>query len=130
MSPPVVLIAEDEPRLAQALSFMLRQEGLEAVVAGDGPTALRLVEEIHPHLLLLDLDLPELDGLAVCKTLRANPQTLSLPIFILTALGQREHERAALEAGADAYFRKPFSLSHLRTEIRARLNLAAPESSS
>jgi DNA-binding response OmpR family regulator len=121
MSTPLVLIAEDEPRLAQALAFMLRQEGLEPLVASDGRAVLQLVEESRPALLLLDLDLPELDGLTVCRTLRAHPATASLPIFILTALGQREHECAAFDAGADAYLRKPFSLPALRDEIRARL---------
>jgi len=124
MSTPLVLIAEDEPRLAQALAFMLQQEGWEALVASDGPAALRLVEETHPALLLLDLDLPEMDGLTVCRAIRANPTTAALPIFVLTALGQREHERAALAAGADAYLRKPFPLTLLRDKIRTQLNPA------
>lgn len=123
MSGPLVIIAEDEPRLAQALAFMLQQEGLETLVASDGRAALRLAQESQPALLLLDLDLPELDGLSVCRTLRACPETAALPIFILSALGQREHECAALEAGADAFFLKPFPLPALRDQILARLNV-------
>lgn len=125
MSRPLVVIAEDEPRLAQALAFMLQQEGLETLVANDGQAALRLAQESQPDLLLLDLDLPELDGLSVCRLLRADPATAALPIFVLSALGQREHERAALEAGADAFFRKPFPLPVLRDQIRARLGLGS-----
>lgn len=121
MSRPLVVIAEDEPRLAQALAFMLQQEGLETLVANDGQAALRLARESQPDLLLLDLDLPELDGLSVCRLLRADPATAALPIFVLSALGQREHERAALEAGANIFFRKPFPLPALRDRIRAQL---------
>jgi|YNPNPStandDraft_1061719.scaffolds.fasta_scaffold79178_2 DNA-binding response OmpR family regulator len=123
MSRPLVVIAEDEPRLAQALAFMLQQEGLDTLVASDGQAALRLAQESQPDLLLLDLDLPELDGLSVCRLLRADPATASLPIFVLSALGQREHERAALEAGATTFFRKPFPLPALRDRIRAQLGL-------
>lgn len=121
MDQPTVLIVEDEARLAQALAFMLKQEGIRALVAADGMTGLALIRQERPALVLLDLNLPELDGLEVCRQVRADPALAELPILILTALGQQEHERAALASGATAYVRKPFRLRDLRDRIRAFL---------
>jgi len=71
--------------------------------------------------VVLDLNLPGLDGLEVCRQVRADPTLAEIPILILTALGQRDHERAALASGATEYIRKPFSLRDLRDRIRAFL---------
>jgi len=121
MDPPTVLIVEDEARLSQALAFMLKQEGVRPLVAADGTTGLALIRQERPALVVLDLNLPGLDGLEVCRQVRADPTLAEIPILILTALGQRDHERAALASGATEYIRKPFSLRDLRDRIRAFL---------
>lgn len=117
MSAPLVVIAEDEPRLLASLAFIVRREGGTPLEAADGHAALELIRAHRPVLALLDVMMPGLDGLAVTRAVRAEPALAATPIIVVTALGQADHERQALEAGATAYLRKPFAVADLRAMI-------------
>ncbi len=115
---PKILIVEDEATVRDTLALNLRAEGFEVLSAGDGVTGLRLAREQTPDLILLDLMLPELDGLSLCRMLRRDSQ---VPIIMLTARGTEMDKIAGLETGADDYVVKPFSLGELLARVRANL---------
>ncbi len=94
MSPPAVVIAEDEPRILRSLCFMVDREGGRAVPVTDGHQAVEAVRRERPVLVILDVMMPGLTGYEVCRRLRDDPDLFELPIVILTALGQAEHEQA------------------------------------
>lgn len=125
MSRPTVVVAEDEPRILRSLCFIVEHEGGRAVGVADGDAALEAIRRERPVLVILDVMMPRLSGYDVCRRLRARPETADLPVVILTALGQAEHERLALECGATAYIRKPFDARNLRELILSYL--APPE---
>ncbi|MCC7494406.1 MAG: response regulator [Fimbriimonadaceae bacterium] len=118
------MIAEDEPLILRSLCFLVDHEGGRAVGVGDGQAALDAVRRERPVALLVDIMMPRLGGLDVCRTLRADAATAALPILVLTALGQREHEALAREAGADHYMRKPFDARALQQWLRPHLAAA------
>jgi DNA-binding response OmpR family regulator len=120
-----VLLVEDETTLRETLALNLRSEGYEVVQAGDGLTGLRLAREETPDLVILDLMLPELDGLSLCRMLRRDS---SVPIIMLTARGTEIDKIAGLETGADDYVVKPFSLGELLARVRAQLRRATSDS--
>ena len=121
-----VLVAEDEPSIVLSLEFLLRSAGHEVLTAGDGADALAIAEERRPHLLVLDVMLPVVDGFEVCRRLRASDDLRTMRILMLTARG-REHEIArGLAIGADAYVTKPFATRSLMETV-ARLLADAPE---
>jgi two-component system response regulator MprA len=123
MATPRVLVVEDDPRLAATLERVLGAEGYDVEVAGDGNAALRRVRD-HPFdLVLLDIMLPGLDGIAVCRRLRA---TGPVPILLLTALGGTEERVRGLDSGADDYLVKPFAYEELLARVRALLRRTAP----
>lgn len=122
VGPVKVLIVEDDLALSDVLSFTLRRSGFEIVTAYDGQTALELVESEVPDLILLDLNLPRLDGLAVCQRVRAQGDT---PIIILSVRGDDENIVHGLELGADDYIVKPFSPRQLVARARAVLRRAS-----
>src|SRR5690242_15431501 len=99
-----ILLVEDEPALVGALRFQLQREGYEVRVAPDGPTAVAAAERVKPDLVLLDLMLPGLDGLEVCRRIR---RTSSAPIIMVTARSTLADKVAGLEEGADDYLTKP-----------------------
>jgi two-component system OmpR family response regulator len=113
-----VLIVEDDGDLAGALRLELAHAGYEVRDVGDGPAALRLESEWKPELVLLDLGLPSLDGLEVCRRLRASTRA---PILILTARDAVADRVRGLDAGADDYVIKPFSLDELMARVRSAL---------
>jgi len=117
MSAKVVVIADDEPRLLASLAFIVQREGGQAVTAPDGEAALAAIRAHRPVLALLDVMMPGLDGLEVTRRVRADLELAALPIVVITALGQADHERQALEAGATRYLRKPFDVVALRDLI-------------
>lgn len=119
--PPRVVIAEDEPRILRSLAFIVEREGGLPVACNDGRAALEAILADPPRLAILDLMMPGLDGLAVCRAVRAEPRLRELPILVVTALGQKTHEQEALAAGATAYVRKPFDPRRLRDQIVAYL---------
>ncbi|GAB3073868.1 response regulator transcription factor [Corynebacterium aquatimens] len=113
-----ILIVEDEESLADPLAYLLRKEGFEAIVAGDGATALREFEANNVDLVLLDLMLPGMSGTDVCKKLRA---TSNVPIIMVTARDSEIDKVVGLELGADDYVTKPYSTRELIARIRAVL---------
>jgi two-component system alkaline phosphatase synthesis response regulator PhoP len=124
MTPPLVVIAEDEPRLLASLAFIVQREGGRAVGVDNGLAALEAIRRERPVLALLDVMMPGLDGLAVTRAVRAEPELADLPIAVITALGQAEHERQAIAAGATVYIRKPFDVAALRDLIASYLRRA------
>jgi len=119
-----VLVVDDEPSIVELVRFTLEREGFTAIAAADGQEALDKVEAGHPDLVLLDLMLPRLGGLDVCRLLRQRHP--SLPIIILTARGDETDKVLGLELGADDYITKPFSPRELVARVRAVLRRTAP----
>lgn len=116
-----VLVVEDEKDILQLVRYHLEKEGFQCRQAAEGTTALRLVREQRPDLLILDLMLPGLDGLEVCRQLRRDPATGRLPIIMLTAKAEEVDRVVGLEVGADDYVVKPFSPRELVARVKAVL---------
>ncbi len=116
-----VLIVEDERDILQLVKLYLEKEGYRVSTAATGPDGLKAVKSERPDLLVLDLMLPDMDGLEVCKRLRAEPQTAALPIIMLTAKAEESDTVIGLELGADDYVTKPFSPKALVARIKALL---------
>ena len=121
-----ILIVEDEPDILNLLAFNLEHSGFEIVKAEDGYEALEKVRTHSPDLVLLDLMLPKLDGLTVCKRIKENPGTRHLPVLMLTAKGEEGDKITGLELGADDYITKPFSPRELILRIKAVLRRSKP----
>ena len=115
----LILVVDDEPALVDVVTYNLRQAGFKVVTAGDGREALRLADEKPPDLVVLDLMLPGLDGLTVCRALRERDP--HLPVIMLTARGTELDRVLGLETGADDYITKPFSPRELTARVRAVL---------
>ncbi len=121
---PIILIVDDIVANRVTLVELLEGQGYQLVEAEDGPTALRLVAETPPDLVLLDVMMPGMDGFEVCRKIRAELRTKEVPIVMVTALGDQASRLTGFEAGADGYVTKPFDLAELRSRVRAitRLN--------
>jgi two-component system OmpR family response regulator len=124
VSPARILIVDDEPHITELVSTALRYEGFETEVAEDGRTALQRVAECNPDLIVLDVMLPDLDGFAVQRRLRAI--NLQAPIVFLTARDATEDKLEGLTSGGDDYVTKPFSLEELIARVRSVLRRARP----
>ena len=120
-----ILIAEDDRRVRSSLERALTLEGYEVATAGDGASALQLHADRPADLLLLDVSMPNADGLSVCRRLRARGD--HTPVLMLTARHEVHDRVAGLDAGADDYVVKPFALDELLARLRARLRSAAPD---
>ncbi|MBL8057986.1 MAG: response regulator transcription factor [Anaerolineales bacterium] len=118
---PKILLVEDETTVRETLALNLRAENYDVLTASDGAEGLRLAREAAPDLILLDLMLPELDGLSVCRLLRRDSD---VPIIMLTARGTEMDRITGLETGADDYVVKPFSLGEVLARVRANLRRA------
>lgn len=123
-----ILVVEDEARVASVISRGLRLEGYQVEVAPDGETGLDKALSAPPDLIVLDVMLPDIDGLEVCRQLRA--AGANEPVLMLTARDAIPDRVAGLDAGADDYLVKPFDFDELRARIRALLRRAAPAESS
>jgi two-component system response regulator MtrA len=123
-----ILIVDDDPSIGEVLELFLRAEGYDTRVALNGPDALTVFDEYQPHLMLLDLNLPGMDGIAVCRAIRDFSGT---PIIMVTARTDPQDIVHGLEAGADDYVEKPFNEQILSARIRAcmRRPLASTSSS-
>lgn len=117
--PKKILIVEDEHDIAQLVRHYLEKEGFHPNIATTGLEALNLAASEHPDLVILDLMLPQMDGLEVCKTLRHKPETALLPIIMLTAKKEESDTVVGLELGADDYVTKPFSPKTLVTRVKS-----------
>jgi two-component system phosphate regulon response regulator PhoB len=118
---PKILVADDEPDVLNLVSANLRAAGFEVLKAEDGPSALELARSQPPHLLVLDLMLPGMSGLEVCRALKADPVTSSIPIIMLTAKAEEVDRIVGLELGADDYVTKPFSPRELVLRVKSVL---------
>ncbi len=116
-----ILIVEDEKDIVKMLDYNLKKEGFRTVSCHDGERALDLANREHPDLILLDLMLPSIDGLEVCKALKKQDKTAPIPIIMLTAKAQESDKIVGLELGADDYVTKPFSPRELIARIKAVL---------
>ncbi len=116
--PEKVLLVEDEPTLVETLSYNLVRQGYAVVTAMDGRSALELARRELPDIILLDVMLPELDGIEVCRILR---QEMAVPIIMLTARDEEIDKVVGLEVGADDYITKPFSMRELMARVKANL---------
>jgi len=121
---PKVLIVDDEADIVEFVQYNLRKERYETLSAADGPRALAVARQQRPDLILLDLMLPGLDGLEVCRNLKSGRDTAHIPIIMLTAKGDESDVVAGLELGADDYVAKPFSMRLLLARVRAVLRRA------
>ena len=116
-----VLVVDDEPDIVEFVEYNLLREQYEILKAYDGPTALKQAREHHPDLILLDLMIPGIDGLEVCRQLKSSSETTDIPIIMLTAKGEEVDVVTGLEIGADDYVAKPFRMRLLLARIRAVL---------
>jgi two-component system phosphate regulon response regulator PhoB len=116
-----ILVVDDEPEAVELVEFNLRQAGYEVVTAADGAEALKKARTVLPGLVLLDLMLPEVDGLEVCKMLRRDPATAAIPIIMVTAKAAEIDRILGLELGADDYVTKPFSPRELVLRVKKML---------
>jgi CheY-like chemotaxis protein len=116
-----VLIAENERVLRALIRATFRNSDLRLLEASSGTEALALAQQEHPHVLLLDVGLPGLDGYAVCRALKKDPRTADIRVVMLTARAQRADRERGTEAGADSYITKPFSTDELRQHVQRLL---------
>ena len=118
-APKKILIVEDEADIAQLVKLYLEKDGFRTTIASTGIEALTLIKTNRPDMVVLDLMLPEIDGLEVCKKIRSAPDTALLPILMLTAKAEESDTIIGLELGADDYVTKPFSPKVLVTRVKA-----------
>jgi putative two-component system response regulator len=125
MSPPRVLAVDDQPENRELLGAILDEEGFEVDFACDGVEALEAVGRQLPHAILLDLMMPRMDGLEVCRRLKSTRPTCFVPVLLLTALSDVESKVRGLDAGADDFLNKPFHRAELLTRLRSLLRIRA-----
>jgi putative two-component system response regulator len=123
--PPRILIVDDIPQNVDLVRSLMRSEGYEVASAANGLEALAQVASAPPDLILLDIMMPTLDGYAVCRQLKAHPETRLVPIVLITALGDEADKLLGIEAGADDFLTKPFSHAELKVRARSLLKLKA-----
>ena len=119
--PKKILVIEDEKDIQDLLQHYLRREGYEVQIAKDGESGLRKTNQMKFDLILLDLMLPEIDGLAICRTLRSQESTAGLPVIMITAKAEEADRIVGLEIGADDYITKPFSPREVMARVKALL---------
>ncbi|WP_067473294.1 response regulator transcription factor [Actinomadura hibisca] len=119
-----VLVAEDDADIRDLIVFKLEQAGHTVIAVGDGRTALREASARSPDIALLDVMMPGMSGIDVCRALRAQPATLALPVIMLTARAQESDVETGLAAGADDYIVKPFSPRELTSRVQTVLTRA------
>jgi len=125
MGRPNILVVEDEPDIAEVIQYNLAREGYRVDVVGDGEIALERVVRDAPDLVLLDLMLPGLDGVELCRRLKEDPVTRAVPVIMVTAKGEESDVVLGLGVGADDYVSKPFSPRELTARVRAVLRRGA-----
>jgi two-component system phosphate regulon response regulator PhoB len=122
-----ILIVDDEPETVEIVEFNLKQAGFGVVSASDGGEALKKAKSAAPALIVLDLMLPEIDGMEVCKSLRRDPVTANIPVIMLTAKATELDRVLGLELGADDYLTKPFSPRELVLRVKKLLERGQPK---
>ena len=127
MAIETILIIEDDGDIQELVQYNLERQGYKVIAAADGETGFKLALQSAPDLVLLDIMLPGIDGLSVCRRLRENNDTRHLPIIMITARGEESDIVVGLELGADDYVTKPFSPKELVARVRAVLRRAQDE---
>lgn len=117
-----VLVIEDEPDVAELLEYNLQSAGFETIVCGTGLDGIRLGQEGHPDIVLLDLMLPDMPGMQVCRTLKSLPATKDIPVVIVSARSEEIDRVVGFEVGADDYVVKPYSVRELLLRLRRSLD--------
>ena len=121
-----ILVVDDEIYIVHILDFSLGMEGYQVLTALDGEQALEKARAEHPDLIVLDIMMPKLDGYETCKMLKADEQTRSIPVILLSAKGRNVDQKIGFEVGADDYITKPFSPRKLVERINAVLGQGSP----
>lgn len=116
-----ILVVDDELYILELVRFNLEKEGYQVLVTTDGQTAIQQIYAERPDLVILDIMLPKMDGLEICRFLRSDQQFAELPIIMLTAKGEERDTVMGLDMGADDYIKKPFSPRELVARVKARL---------
>lgn len=127
---PHIMAVDDDVEVLETLGRVLKHEAFDVTLASSGAQALKLLETAHPDMLILDIIMPEMDGITVCRRLRRDARFASLPILFLTAKGSTDDIVTGLDAGADDYVVKPFELAELRARVGALLRRGAREKNS
>jgi DNA-binding response OmpR family regulator len=118
---PLIVVADDDPDIVMLVSAVLAKSGFEVARATNGTDALELVRTRGPDLAVLDISMPNLDGIEVLKFVRSNPETAELPVILLSARAQEADVKNGYAVGASKYMRKPFSPSELVAVVRELL---------
>jgi DNA-binding response OmpR family regulator len=121
-----ILVADDEADCRELLTYLLHGGGYDTCEAADGLAALTMAREQQPDLILLDVMMPELDGLAVCEILKRQADTAHIPVIFLSACGSQPMQYLGVKAGALEYFNKPFIWRELAEKIRRSLTVPTP----
>jgi DNA-binding response OmpR family regulator len=116
---PYVLVADDDPLMIKSLQIILKGAGFRVVTVSDGLAAIEQMRAERPALALLDIMMPRLDGLDVCRTVRADAELRDLKLFLLTARAMPRERQQGLDAGADDYITKPFAKADLLARVRS-----------
>ena len=116
-----ILIIEDDPGTMRLLSYTLEHEGYEVLSAEDGLVGLKRAQDEHPDILILDIMLPGLDGYEICNRLRRNPETITVPILMVSGRARQEDKNVGLKMGADDYLSKPVDPQTVLTKVEALL---------
>jgi len=130
MAKQTILLVEDEPALVEVLVYNLKKEGYDVLVATDGQEGFRIVQSVLPDLVILDLMLPVMDGLQVCRQIRSTASTQDTRILMLTAKAEEVDEIVGFSMGADDYVTKPFKVKPLIHRIKALLRRSANDETS
>jgi CheY-like chemotaxis protein len=120
-----ILVADDNPVILETMALVLNSFGYTVKVAADGHDAWEEVGRCQPHLVVLDIEMPRLNGCEVCQRIKSQPETKSIPVILVS--GRGDSEDVALQAGADAFLSKPFFLEDLKVKIDSLLSRLAPQ---
>jgi CheY-like chemotaxis protein len=116
-----VLVVDDDPEIVTFLATLLELEGIDSTVATSAAAALEKLDHVVPNLVLLDIAMPDRDGLDLCRALKKDPRTRNVPVFVVSARPGKDVVERALAAGAEEFIRKPFENQELISRIRGRL---------
>jgi CheY-like chemotaxis protein len=126
MSAPKILIVDDEPHMLRVTEFSLRRGGYQLIIGRNGLEAIELAEREQPSLIVMDVLMPELDGLGALRLLKQCPKTASIPVIMLTARGHVMTRQDAEDSGASLFLTKPFSPNQLLTEAKRLIDAQVP----
>ena len=116
-----ILVADDEQEIRNLLDHFLKGQGYEVILASDGNEALKLASEKNPQVIILDIKMPSLDGLEVCKRLKEKEQTKLIPVIVIT--GFEDNKMEALNIGADDFVNKPFDMAEISSRVKSALRI-------